>query len=552
MNAGFQAFFEQARALRGSGRLEEAVAAYDSALALQPGSLVTQFNRANALQALGRHAEAVEAYDLLLSAAPDDPGAYNNRAVSLAAMGRQAEALASCDAALALRPDSADALNNRGNALAALGRRDEALASIDRSLALRPGEAAVWSSRGRVLLHSNRREEALASFREAVRLRPHDASTLCDEGVALQALGRHAEALAVFAAAEAADPKSVAAITNHANALVAFARHQEALARYAQALELSPDDPDVLWNMGLARLALGDYDAGWPLYEQRLRIPSMQRPPQPTDAPRWDGREDVRGRSVLLHAEQGFGDAIQFVRFARELAARGARVTLACAPVLQRLFTRAEGVSAVVVPGRDGLPAFDFHLPLMSMPAALGTTLASLPPAPYFSADPALVQAWSDRLPRGRRVGLVWSGNPDFPAAREKACPPQLLAPLVATEGCRFTSLQTGAARQEVAALGPGVMDAADGLGDFADTAALVQSLDLVITIDTAVAHLAGALGKPVWILLPFVPDWRWLVGRTDSPWYPSARLYRQGTAGDWSQPLAQVAHDLRHWSQHG
>jgi tetratricopeptide (TPR) repeat protein len=552
MSGRFQACFERARDLREGGRLAEAVAAYEEALVLRPDSLAAHFNRANALQAMDRHAEAVAGYERLLAAAPDDALALNNRAVSLAALGRAADALASCDAALALRPDYPEALNNRGNALAALGRLGEALACIDRALALRPREAAAWSSRGRVLQQAGRHEDALQSFTAAVRWRPGDAGTLCDQGVALQALGRYAEALDCFGAAAAADRASIAAHTNRGNALVALARHQEALDSYAAALALGPDDPEVLWNMGLARLATGDYAAGWPLYEQRSRVPSLQLPPRMTGVPRWQRHEELMARSVLLHAEQGFGDAIQFVRFARELAARGAQVTLACAPALQRLFTRADGVAHVIVPGREALPALDFHLPLMSVPAALRTAVDALPRPPYLTADPVLVRAWDARLPEGRRVGLAWSGNPDFAAARLKACPPHLLAPLAATPGCRFVSLQVGAGREEAGMIGPDVVDAPADLGDFADTAALVETLDLVITIDTAVAHLAGALGKPVWILLPFAADWRWLVGRDDSPWYPSARLYRQRRPGDWADPLARMAQDLLQWSGHG
>lgn len=551
MNASFEECFGQGRDLRRSGRLAEAVAAYDAALALQPGSPAAHFNRANALQAMDRHAEALAGYERLLAIAPGDAEALNNRAVSLAALGRQAEALASCDAALALRPGYPAALNNRGGALAALGRWSEALASIERALALQPDDAAAWSGRGRVLQQAGRHEDALASFAAALRLRPGDARSLCDCGAGLQALGRHAEALAHFQAAVAADPRSVAALTDRGNALAALGRHEEALGSYAQALALSPDDPEVLWNMGLARLASGDYAAGWPLYEQRWRVPSLQLAPRATDVPRWHGHEDVRGRSLLLHAEQGFGDAIQFVRFAREIAARGAQVTLACAPALQRLFTRADGVAQVVVPGRDRVPAFDWQLPLMSVPAALGTTLDRLPQPPYLSADPAGVRAWDARLQGGLKVGLAWSGNPDFAAARLKACPPHLLAPLLATPGCRFVSLQPGALRVAAGALGAGVFDAGEALDDFADTAALIESLDLVITIDTAVAHLAGALGKAVWILLPRAADWRWLVGRADSPWYPSARLYRQAGPGDWTGVLARVAQDLLQWSRH-
>lgn len=518
MSRGFQASFEQALALRASGRLAEAVAAYDEALAARPASPEAHFNRGNALQALGRHAEAVAAYDRLLALHPRDAEALNNRAVSLEQLGRPEEALASCAAALAVRPDYAAALHNRGNALMALDRLDEALASIAQAIALQPRQPAVLCSQGRALQRAGRHAQALASFDAALRLRPDDPATLCDRG----------------------------------NALAGVGRHEEAIASYQAALALAPGDPEVLWNEALARLALGDYAGGWPLYESRWRVPSLALAPRAGGKPRWQGSEDLAGRGVLLHAEQGFGDAIQFVRHAREVAARGAEVTVACAPALKRLFARADGVARVVVAGRE-MPAFDFHAPLMSLPLALGTTLATIPPPPYLSAEPACVRAWCERLPRGaRKVGLAWSGNPAFPAARLKACPPGLLARLAATPGCRFVSLQLGEARAGLAEVGKDVIDVAGELADFADTAAVVAALDLVVTIDTAVAHLAGALGKPVWILLPCAADWRWLVGRPDSPWYPSARLYRQPAPGDWEAVLARVADDLAEWSSHG
>lgn len=541
MNAGFHARFQEARALRRGGRLEEAVAAYDAALALHPASLEARFNRANTLQALGRHADAVAAYEALLQARPEDAEAWNNRAVSLAALGRQAQSLASCEEALALRPGYPEALHNRGNALAALGRLDEALESLDAALQRRPELAAALASRARVLERVGRNADALADYEAALRLRPGDAGILCDQSHALQVLGRHAEALAVLAEA----PDAAPVLTNRGNALQALGRHGEALACYQRALAASPGDVQVEWNMALAYLALGDYERGWPLYEARWRS-ALHPAPRTSEQPQWTGEGELAGRRVLLHAEQGFGDAIQFVRFARPLAARGAEVIVACAPPLRRLFERADGVARVVVPGHEPLPAFDLHAPLMSLPLALGTTLQSLPPAPYLHADPARREAWRARLAGGRRrIGLVWAGNPEFPAARLKACPPALLRALVQAPGCRFVSLQTGEARAGVSELGAGVLDAAGELADFADTADLVAALDLVIGIDTAAAHLAGALGKPAWILLPFAADWRWLVGRADSPWYPSVRLYRQAAPGDWPGVIARVCADL-------
>jgi len=346
------------------------------------------------------------------------------------------------------------------------------------------------------------------------------------------------------------------ALVNRGNALQALKRHAEALQSYAQALALEPDDAQAHWNEALTRLALGDYRRGWAKYEWRWRNPALGMDARLSDRPQWSGTADLAGKTVLVHAEQGFGDALQFIRYAPRVAALGARVLVACAPQLRALFEGVEGVAQALVPDAGAIPDFDFHIPLMSLPLAFGTTLDTIPDGTaYLPADTTAVRAWQSRMAphQGRRIGLAWSGNPKFGRARIKACPVGLMARLAAVAGCVFVSLQTGEAAAETAALrhsGSTVLDYTAELGDFKATAALVAALDLVISVDTAVAHLAGALGKPVWILLPYAADWRWLVDREDSPWYPSARLLRQPRRGDWDAVIARATAELSNWAE--
>jgi len=476
---------------RARGAHEAALASYERALAARPGSGDAHFNRANTLRALGRPEEALASYDRALVLRPQDPEALNNRGVVLNELGRSEEALASLEGALALRPVYAEAFNNRGIALQRLGRLEEALASYDKARALRPGFA-----------------DAIANRVGVLRL-------LLDQGKGLD-------------------------------------RRVEAAKYFEAAIADNPDDAEAHWNLALSLLALGDYARGWREYEWRWRNPALDMPKRESDKPLWLGKEPIAGRTILLHPEQGFGDAIQAVRYVPLLAARGARVVLMCHRQLRRLFQGVQGAAEVISARDRTLPAFDCHIPMMSLPLAFGTTLETIPEnVPYLAAPPEQVERWRIRLAEhgaGLKVGAVWSGNPEFPRAEEKACPPERLAPLLDRRGCRFFSLQKGEAAAGVARLDPAgerVVDLSNELEDFADTAALVSALDVVVTVDTAVAHLAGALGKPVWILLPFNADWRWLRGRSDSPWYPSARLFRQPADGDWAGVIDAVGQAL-------
>ncbi len=515
--------FAEAHVNRGNvlmrlNRLEDAVASFDRAIALKPGAGEIHSNRGNALRKLGRLDEAIAGYDRAIAINPDFVDAHNNRGVALADLKRHAEAIASFNRALAPNPGYADAHRNRAYALHAWKRLDEGLASIDRAIALASDSAESFNIRGNILEDLGRCEEALASYERTILLKPDYAEAHYNRGVVLRALRRF----------------------------------DEAVAAYDAAIGLVPDYADALWNKGLILLAAGRFAEGWPLYEARKKKEdpvARWSYPQPS----WTGAEDLAGKTVFLRWEQGFGDVIQFCRYAGMVAARGARVTMSVPDPLTRLLTRLD--PRIEIMGGDRKPlAFDYYCALVSLPLAFGTTLETIPSAPaYLTADPKLKAHWAGRLSSADsrttskpRIGLAWSGRTTHPNDRNRSLELSRLEPLLEFDA-EWICLQNELRDADAASLERLGRVAYFGkeLKDFADTAALIEQLDLVISIDTSVAHLAGALGKPVWILLPYIADWRWLNDRSDSPWYPSARLFRQPGIGDWPSVIGQARDEL-------
>jgi tetratricopeptide (TPR) repeat protein len=540
-----EALCNRGGALAALGRNDEALASYDRALAVAPDFGEALSNRGNALKALGRLDDALASYDRALTARPDDAKALFNRGVTLHELKRFDLALASYDRVLAVCPDHDEALSNRGDALRELGRLEDALASYDRALAARPDSVEALSNRGNVLKTLRRFDDALASYDTALRLRPDDPVPLSNRAVTLQALDRLDEALASCDRALALCSDSIEALNNRASILQELRRFDEALATYDRAAAIAPDYVQAQLNRALLLLLSGDFARGWPAYEWRRKLPSWVE--RGFTQPEWTG-EDIAGRRLLLHAEQGFGDTIQFARYAALTAMRGADVVLEVQPPLKPLLGGLFGVE-VVAAGRDQLPPFDLHSPLLSLPRLFATTPATIPSGfPYIVAPVDRMAAWAARLPAdGVRVGLVWSGHPDNTRDHERSIPFARLAPLFCVPGTRFVSLQKDirAADADDFRRCGSVIDLHAELHDFADTAAVIAQLDLVISVDTAVAHLAGAMGKPLWVLLPRVPDFRWLLDRATSPWYPSARLFRKGLSDTWDTVIASVATEL-------
>ena len=394
-------------------------------------------------------------------------------------------------------------------------------------------------------------ELACDCYRRLLQLDPAHARGRNNLGVLLQRRGDFESAARCFEEAARSDPALAEPHVNLGNLHDIRGDPDGAVSCYRRALRIDPGYAQAHCSLAQALLATGAYEEGWEEFEWRWRCgdPALRMPPFPQ--PLWDGSQDIAGKRILLHAEQGFGDAIQFIRYAPLLAARGARVLALCDPALTTLFRSVPGIDSIGEPGQP-LAEFDYHAPLMSLPRACGTTVATIPaPIPYVAARPDAVATWRGRLatsPGSLKIGLAWAGSPGFIAAAMKAVPLDDLAPLATTPGCAFFSLQKGdaAAKLHESARWRGrILDYTADLRDFSDTAALIAALDLVISIDTAAAHLAGALGKPVWLLLAAVPDWRWLPRAGASAWYPTATLFKQPAEGDWKSVVGEVKRAL-------
>ena len=519
MPAYFDALLNRANTLRDLDRFEEAVLGYDQAILLNPQAADLFLKRGHALMALNRFEHAIDSYDRAIARAPDDRDAWLNRGIAQARLARFDEAVASYDNAISLNPDDADAFSNRGAALKALKRFHDAVASCDRAIAISPRLAAAFSNRGMALREMDRLEEALASYDAAISLRP-------DFGEA---------------------------VSNRANVLVSLRRFDEAIAGYQQAVALNPDDAVALSNSGMVKLLIGRFDEGWTEYEARWRIGQMSASRRQFRQPQWTGDEDIGGKRLLLVPEQGLGDTIMAVRYVRQVVDRGATVILELPAVLRSLLDQAGRGCEIVTQG-DALPEFDLYCPLLSLPRAFRTTLATVPPGvPYVAASASHVAAWRERFRsfRGPRIGLAWAGNPHHNNDLRRSVGLEKLLPLLAQMEASFISLQKDlrAGDAELLRSHPQLVDLGRDLASYEDTAAVISLLDLVISVDTSVAHVTGALGKPVWILLPHNPDWRWMLDREDSPWYPTARLFRQSVPGDWTGVIERVAAEIDRWA---
>jgi tetratricopeptide (TPR) repeat protein len=540
--------FNFANVARERGRLEEAVTEYREAVRLSPAYVEAWINLGAALLELGQFSEAVAAYRQALEIAPHHAGLWNNLGGGLHRQGQWKEAMAAYEKAIELQPDYPPAYNNRALLLQAGGRYAEAVASCRRALELKPDYADAYINLGQALAAQNEHLDAEAAYRRALELLPDSPEALSNLAASLSMLGRFGEAEAACRAALARRLDFPDALNNLGTALAGQGQAEAAIEAYRRAITLLPDYSLARFNLALQLLLSGQYDAGWPLLEARWG--AYRYAPRDFSPPRWDGQE-LSGQRVLLHAEQGFGDAIHCIRYAPLVAQRGGEVIIECQRPLVELFRSVPGVRTVVADG-DSLPSFDLHVPMLSLPLVFQTNLATIPQeVPYLFADPSRRKIWRERLGVARprlRVGLAWAGNPLNIPLRKRDISLQSLAPVLAMEEVEFYSLQRDRAAQQLReyAGASAIIDHTPAIQDFADTAALMMELDLIITVDTSVAHLAGALGRPVWTLLSFVADWRWARTGEQAPWYPTMRLFRQPAIGYWEPVVQRVAEELR------
>jgi tetratricopeptide (TPR) repeat protein len=498
--------------------LEGAVAAYENAVRLQPANAEAHCNMGTALHRLGKTDQALASYRRAIDHQPNFADAHFNLANVLLDQGKPAEAVASYEQALQVRPDFADAYTNLGHALRDLGKLKESVASYERAARLRPDNAEFHYNMGQALRREDRLDEALVYFQRALQLRPDYAEAYADLAITYQFLGRM----------------------------------QEALANFEPALCLRPDYAEAHLAKASTLLAVGDFEAGWREYEWRFRWKEFPTPPLPGSQTPWDGTP-LHGHTLLIRAaEQGLGDTLQFMRYASLLQESGGQVIVEAQPALLPLLRTCSGVAVAFPPGEE-CPPYDVYAYLMSIPGLMRTTLATIPAhVPYLSADPELIGRWRDELHSysGFKIGICWQGNPKHQQDRLRSVPLARFIALAKVPGVQLFSLQVGAGQEQLAKLKDdfNVVDLGQKFdaNSFADAAAVVRNMDLIITADTAIAHLAGALGAPVWVLLLACPDWRWLLQREDSPWYPTMRLFRQRQFGRWDAVFERITSELR------
>jgi tetratricopeptide (TPR) repeat protein len=496
----------------------------------------------------GRLQEAEEAYQEILRIDPLHADALHLLGLVRLQHGQHAAALENIGRAIGVKPDSEVLWRNLSVAYHALGRHQEAVDAADQALRLNPSYAEAHNNRGVALMAQRKLDEAVASFRQAVRLQPNYVRAHNNLGIALRDHGELDEAVRSFQNALEIEPNSSETHRNLGIALRDRGELDRAKQQFEKVLKISPNDAEAHMNLGFLLLRMGDFEAGWPQYEWRWG--TKQFKPRNFTPPVWDGRA-IAGQTLLVYAEQGLGDTLQFVRYAALVRQRaGCRVVVECQKPLATLLSSCSGIDQLVA-REEELPPFDFHVPLLSLPRLLGTHVHNIPAGvPYLFAREALVRHWRDRLSdcAGFTVGICWQGSPTHESDRRRSFPLAHLAALAAVPGVDLISLQKGAGAEQMSGVQFPVMRL--GLDDeswvFMDTAAVVRNLDLVVTADTSVAHLAGALGVPVWVALPKMPDWRWQLDRDDSPWYPTMRLFRQEVAGDWAPVFRRINSALR------
>ena len=533
-----------------AGNSAQAVEWIDKAIEVNPNYASAYSNRGNALKDLKQNLAAIDSYDKAIAIKPDHVDAYCNRGIALYELEQYQSAVDSFNKAIAINPDHTDAHYNRSIALYELKQFHAAIDSCNKAIALKPDHADAYYNRGIALYELKQFHAAIDSCNKAIALKPLHAEANHSCGKAFADLKQYQAAIDSYDKAIAIKPDYVDAYDNRGNALNDLKQHKAAIHSYGQALAIKPDAAEVHWNQSLCYLQIGDFENGWAKYEWRWQTKEIEsfKNRRNFTQPLWLGVEPLQGKTILLHSEQGLGDTIQFCRYARLVSKLGARVILQVQPPLLTALTSLEGVTELLAMNQKP-PASDFHTPLLSLPLAFKTTLDTIPASDsYITSDPPKLAQWRAKLGNAAkpRVGLVWSGNAKHRNDANRSIPLSVFINLL-PDNFQYISLQKELRDQdrETLKLHPEILHYEGEVDDFTDTAALCELVDIVISVDTSVAHLAGAMGKPVWILLPFNADWRWLLDRDDSPWYPCAKLYRQEVRDDWKRVFMHLANDL-------
>jgi tetratricopeptide (TPR) repeat protein len=534
------------------GRHEEGIRALSDAIRLQPQNPTTYVYRGFGHAQKGDHDSALADFDIAVRLAPNWEFALHNRATALIALNRHREARADVEKLLRLAPSNPAVLTNYGLVLTREGKHEEALTAIDRALALQPGDIGLQTTRADLLAAVSRFDEALRMYEMLAQQRPDDPHIQLGRANMRMEQEQLQAALDCADAAIAANPDFGPALVLRANLLLHMERYTECLSAYDKAVAAAPDYPEAFYHRGSAHLLHGRLIEGWADFEHRWEVADCGFSRPKLKAPVWRG-EPLNGRSIIVYSEQGIGDTIQFARFLPTLRDMAARVIFLCHPMLIRLFRPLQETGIELTALCDGDSPVDFQCALMSLPQRFGTALETLPSnVPYVFAEPDLVEAWRQRLGTdGFKLGVCWQGNPAGAIDKGRSIPLREFRPLANLAGVRLISLQRTHGLDQLANL-PEVMrvetlGAFDvGKDAFVDTAAIMESLDLIVTSDTSVAHLAGALGRPVWLATKHTPDWRWMLKRSDTPWYPTMRLFRQPVRGDWASVFAEMAQALK------
>jgi len=532
-------------------RFEDALKSYDRAIRIDPDYPHSHFNRGLVLKELKRFDEALESYDRSISINPNFAHIYSNRGLILKELKRFDEALESCDKAIRINPDFAEAYSNRGLILHELKYFDKAIESFDKAITIKPDFAEAYFSRGLTLQLLKHFSQALDSYHQAINIKPNYAEAFTNRGLTLQELRRLNEALESYDRAVRIKPNYGLAHFNRGLALQELRRLVEAQGSYSKAISIEPNNAFAYLNLSLCNLLAGNFRDGWQNYEWRINAESLNNSSEVRNfvQPRWLGADSLKDKTILLYAEQGLGDTIQFCRYVPIVAELGAKVILEVQRPLVKLLSGLKGIHQIVAMG-DALPDFDYQCPLLSLPLAFKTELHNIPSiTQLISSDPEKVAKWKIKLGKKTkpRIGLVWSSVSNFKNDHVRSITLLELLKALPKDGFEYICLQKEikAIDKEVLEANPQICFVGNHLEDFTDTAALIECVDLVVSTCTSVPHLSCSLGKETWLMLSYIPYWLWLLDRNDSPWYPSAKLYRQEIMYEWNDVLEKIKTDL-------